>query len=433
LVSKLHPPPETSVGPRVVELFAGVGGFRIALERSGWQTVWSNQWEPSTRRQHASDCYVARFGAEGHVNADIHQVLDRAEVGEVDLPDHELLVGGSPCQDYSVAKTLNQAHGLVGKKGVLWWEIHRLLRLKRPPFVLLENVDRLLKSPAGQRGRDVAVMLASLSDLGYEVEWRVVNAADYGFPQKRRRVYIIGRLRGLADDPWSVVFQTGALARALPVSGGPSSDANPTLTLDDDLAEISATFGTPAGISPFRNAGLMRDRRVWTVDLVPRWAGPRLTLGDVLEPPDEVPPEYYVPVEQLPAWRYLKGAKREQRTHRASGTPYEYVEGSIPFPDLIDGPSRTILTAEGGVTPSRFKHLIQAADGRYRRLTPRELERLNGFPDDHTATGITDGRRAFLMGNALVVGLVERVGRELMTEVGRSAADPVNDAVAVAL
>jgi DNA (cytosine-5)-methyltransferase 1 len=167
----------------------------------------------------------------------------------------------------------------------------------------------------------------------------------------------------------------------------------------------------------------MRHRRVWTAEVTPDWTGPRLTLADIIEPVADVPDAYYVPTAQLPAWRYLKGAKREQRTHRASGAAYEYVEGSIPFPDPLDRPSRTILTAEGGATPSRFKHLIQVPDGRFRRLTPRELERINGFPDDWTATGMPEGRRAFVMGNALVVGIVERIGRELMAEI-ESAGTP---------
>jgi DNA (cytosine-5)-methyltransferase 1 len=328
------------------------------------------------------------------------------------------------CQDYSVAKTLNQALGLQGRKGVLWWEIHRLLTMKRPPYLFLENVDRLLKSPAGQRGRDFGVMLATLANLGYEVEWRVVNAADYGFPQKRRRVLIVGRLAGDEPrDPNAVLYE-GTLARALPVRPGPMLSSIESFRIDGDPAEVTESFGAPRGVTPFRNAGYMSHRRVWTLDLEPDWAGPFTTLGDILEPTDDVPDAYFVPESELSAWEYMKGAKREQRTHRGSGTPYFYVEGPIPYPDRTDWPSRTILTGEGGRTPSRFKHIVRVEDGRYRRLTPRELERLNGFPDDWTATGMSDGRRAFMMGNALVVGLVERVGRELMREL-RPKAEPV--------
>jgi DNA (cytosine-5)-methyltransferase 1 len=411
--------------PRVVELFAGVGGFRIGLERSGWQVVWANQWEPTTKAQHAFDCYAARFETGAHVCADIHEVLNEVEAGRRELPNHELLVGGFPCQDYSVAKTLNQAVGIVGKKGVLWWEIHRLLTMKRPPYLFLENVDRLLKSPTAQRGRDFAVMLVTLANLGYEVEWRVVNAADYGFPQKRRRVLIVGRLaEDEPRDPTAVLYD-GTLARALPVEAGPTLSSIETFSLVGDPAEVSESFGATKGETPFRNAGYMSHRRVWTLDLDPAWDGHKLTLADILEPAADVPDAYFIPESQLATWQYLKGAKREQRHHKATGTPYFYVEGPIPFPDRTDWPSRTILTGEGGSTASRFKHLIQADDGRFRRLTPRELERLNGFPDDWTATGMSDGRRAFMMGNALVVGLIERVGRELMREIDpqRAATD----------
>ena len=177
---------------RTIELFAGVGGFRIGLEKakrnnSEFKIVWSNQWEPSTKTQHASDVYCARFGFENHCNEDI------ATVDVSEIPDHDLLVGGFPCQDYSVASTLKNSHGLVGKKGVLWWEIHRIIRDKKenaPKYLLLENVDRLLKSPASQRGRDFAIILSSLNELGYAVEWRVINASEYGMPQRRRRIFI---------------------------------------------------------------------------------------------------------------------------------------------------------------------------------------------------------------------------------------------------
>ncbi len=408
---------------RVVELFAGVGGLRLGLERVGWRVTWSNQWEPATRTQHASECYVAHFGRKGHVAQDIARVLDAVEAGELTIPDHELLVGGYPCQDYSVARTLNQASGIEGKKGVLWWEIHRLLTLKRPRHLFLENVDRLLKSPAQQRGRDFAVMLVTLADLGYDVEWRVVNAADYGFPQRRRRVLVVGRLGDdRAREPVDVLLG-GVLARALPVASASTVPPTP-IHLDRDPAEVSRAFGSRRGPTPFRTAGYASGSRVWTMDLEPEWKGPRLTLGDILEPIDSVAPDYFISPDRLDTWRYLKGGKREKRTHKASGAPYFYAEGPVPFPDPTDRPSRTILTGEGGSTPSRFKHVVETADGRFRRLTPRELERLNGFPDDWTATGMTAARRAFTMGNALVVGLAERVGRELIGELS-STSEPI--------
>jgi DNA (cytosine-5)-methyltransferase 1 len=414
----------TQPGGRVVELFAGVGGFRLGLEASGWNVIWANQWEPSTKAQHAFDCYSAHFDSGVHVNEDINVVLDGIEADKRDdIPNHDLLVGGFPCQDYSVAKTLGQAQGIEGKKGVLWWSIYRILERKRPRLVFLENVDRLLKSPATQRGRDFAIILACLSDLGYIVEWRVVNAADYGFPQRRRRVFIVGQLMGddfRGVDPSARLFSDGALARALPVAPQESGVVSiagtdlPSIVLKGHPAQITQEFGWGRATTPFRRAGLMLDRRVWTLDVTPQYDGPRRVMADVVQPDEDVPAAFFIAEEKLGQWRYLKGAKREERIAR-TGHRYFYTEGAIPFPDSFDRPSRTILTGEGGTTPSRFKHILRTEDGRYRRLTPIELERLNGFPEDWTSTGMTDGRRAFMMGNALVVGLVQRVVENLAT------------------
>ena len=416
--------PPGSAG-RVVELFAGVGGFRLGLESAGWQTVWANQWEPGTKTQHAADCYRSHWDDGTLVNEDIAKVLDEVESGDRDpIPDHDLLVGGFPCQDYSVAKTLSQAEGIRGKKGVLWWEIHRILKAKRPRMLFLENVDRLLKSPAAQRGRDFAIILACLSDLGYMVEWRVVNAADYGFPQRRRRVFIIGHKVGVGNDPaWGGplpwLYQDGALAQALPVGVADETvtrlDPNARdLLLEGDAAEITKRFGLSYQMSPFLSAGVMHGREVWTRRVEPSPGGNVRRLSDVLADESDVPESYFIPERQLEQWAYLKGPKREERT-ASNGHQYHYSEGGIAFPDPLDRASRTILTGEGGSTPSRFKHVIQANDGRLRRLIPIELERLNGFPDDWTNTGMPDGRRAFMMGNALVVGLVSRLGHPLRT------------------
>jgi DNA (cytosine-5)-methyltransferase 1 len=394
---------------RVVELFAGVGGFHLGLRQAGWEVIWANQWEPSTKTQHAADCYRAHFGSDILVNEDINLVLDQ-------VPEHDLLVGGFPCQDYSVAKTLSQAEGIEGKKGVLWWAIYQILEDRRPRFVFLENVDRLLKSPATQRGRDFAIILACLSDLGYLVEWRVVNAADYGFPQRRRRVLIVAEHHGDQQPSWGSplqwLYEQGVLARSLEV--WPSDDvdvhlAMPDLEFHQHPSEITAKFGWGNKVTPFHNAGVMWKRQVWTRTVVPNFDGKHHSLSELLVPDDEVPESFFIPDSQIPQWEYLKGAKREPR-RAANGHEYFYSEGAVTFPDPLYQPSRTILTGEGGSTPSRFKHVVETKGGRLRRLVPLELERLNGFEDDWTDTGMPDGRRAFMMGNALVVGLVANVG-----------------------
>ena len=413
-----EPSAKDSVGT-VCELFAGVGGFRIALARSGLRTVFSNQWEPSTKSQHASDCYVHNFGARGHTCVDIHDLVSQhLELGGKVIPKTDIVCGGFPCQDYSVAKSLNTAHGIEGKKGVLWWDIHRLVEANRPRYVFLENVDRLLKSPARQRGRDFAVMLATLGALGYRVEWRVVNSADYGYPQRRLRVFIVAtrtrRKRAVTEsEAVGEVTGSGILARALPVEGfdGPVGRVN----LTDPPDELSDGFNLGGGASPFANGGVSLGGVAFTMKVRASRVEPCAVLRDVLVDDADVPDEYWIPNERIREWRYLKGAKSIERTHRESGSSYRYAEGGMAFPDPLDRPSRTILTGEGGTSPSRFKHVIETARG-MRRLVPVELERLSGFPDNWTrflgeGREASDARRAFFVGNALVVGLVERVGR----------------------
>ncbi|MGB7651545.1 MAG: DNA (cytosine-5-)-methyltransferase [Gallionella sp.] len=410
---------------KVVELFAGVGGFRLGLE--GWhgqsassaykkelsanyEITWSNQWEPSTKVQHASWVYESRFGVHGHCNEDISTV----DVSKI--PDHDLLVGGFPCQDYSVATTLKNSKGLLGKKGVLWWAIHKILTEKknRTKYLFLENVDRLLISPSGQRGRDFAIILQSLNELGYAVEWRVVNAAEFGMPQRRRRVFILAYLFGTSiykqlqktsANQW--MLDDGVIAQALPVT---AKDAMfPTeFKLEGDVVSISESFNKNEISGVFENTGVMIDGLVTTVKTQANFAGSPTVLREIILN-NEVSEEFYISPHELEKWQYLKGSKKELRIN-AQGFEYNYSEGGMIFPDSLDKPSRTIITGEGGKSASRFKHVIETPKG-YRRLTPVELERLNMFPDNHTKlAGITDTKRAFFMGNALVVGVIEKIG-----------------------
>lgn len=399
---------------KVVELFAGVGGFRLGLEQasSDYQIVWSNQYEPSTKLQHASKVYEARFPNSNHSNQDI------STVPTSEIPDHDLLVGGFPCQDYSVASTLKNSGGLIGKKGVLWWQIHRILSekgKKAPKYLMLENVDRLLKSPVAQRGRDFAVMLSSLNQLGYAVEWRVINAAEYGMPQRRRRIFIMGYKKGCTPfeeiskvkSPTDWLGTNGLMAKAFPVDleGKLVSEA-----LESDLVSLSEEFNKGQKLSPFQNTGYMIDGQFYTSKCKPVSSSFPKTLKEIILPFSKIPKEFVVDKVDLPKWEYHKGAKNERKFSKTGNYHYNYSEGAMVFPDSLDKPSRTIITGEGGRTASRFKHIIRQ-NGKYRRLTPIELERLNMFPDNHTKLeGITDAKRAFFMGNALVIGIVEKLG-----------------------
>jgi DNA (cytosine-5)-methyltransferase 1 len=404
---------------RVAELFAGVGGFHLGLKKAGgYDVVWANQWEPSTKKQHAFEVYADKFteSVNDFSNTDI------AKVPTKNIPDHDLLVGGFPCQDYSVARTLSHAAGLNGKKGVLWWQIERILREKKakaPKFLMLENVDRLLKSPVTQRGRDFAVMLSSLANLGYTVEWRVINAADYGMPQRRRRIYIMGYKKGTAPymrigklekaELWAL--REGVMAKAFPIQKETACELA-HIELSPKLEEISENFNRLTfSETPFGDTGVMMGHKVRTWKTKPLYKGKFTTLADIIEDEKKIPDEYFIKDSTLRLWKTLKGGKTEPRTTKG-GHNYNYTEGPVAFPDPLTKPARTIVTGEGGSTPSRFKHVIQTKSGRLRRLMPIELERANMFPDNHTEDA-TDGKRAFFMGNALVVGVVQKLGISL--------------------
>ena len=407
---------------RTIELFAGVGGFRIGLERASssekqFDIVWSNQWEPSTKMQHASNVYISRFGLENHSNQDI-----AIEVENNNIPDHDVLVGGFPCQDYSVASSLKNAHGIVGKKGVLWWEIEKILAKKSPKYLILENVDRLLKSPASQRGRDFAIILSSLNSLGYAVEWRVIDASEYGMPQRRKRVFIMAYRKG--TKPYETLVKSKAIdiftKDALLTKTFPINDIEEetiiSSKLSDDLVDITNNFNkeTPKK-NAFWESGYMIDGIYYTTRVTANYNGKKSTLGDILIDEKDVPKEFYINDNELEKWQYQKGAKSFERTNKITGHTYTYSEGKMSFPDGLDRASRTIITGEGGASVSRFKHVVYV-NGKYRRLTPIELERLNMFPDNHTA-GVIDTKRAFLMGNALVIGIVERIGKKLLENI----------------
>jgi DNA (cytosine-5)-methyltransferase 1 len=446
---------------RVVELFAGVGGFRIGLEgyngkscssnyskryKSPYEVVWSNQWEPSTKSQHANLVYQNRWPKANHSGEDIEKVIENDFKS---IPDHDLLVGGFPCQDYSVATTLKNSKGLIGKKGVLWWSIYSILKKKKskiPKYLFLENVDRLLVSPANQRGRDFAVILSCLDELGYAVEWRIINAAEYGMPQRRRRVYIVAIHKSTElykkiskETIEDLILTTGVLAKAFPVNK--INNIRTEGEINDDKEKITIEFNKGKKNSPFQNSGFMIQGKFISYKTSPKYLGNYTVLNDIVNPIENIDKTFFIqknekltnPIEktqidgsvyiiktQMDKWKYLKGSKKEIKINIAQGYRYKYAEGKMVFPDSLEKSSRTIITGEGGKSPSRFKHVIKQGKV-LRRLTPIELERLNMFPDNHTKLdGIQDTKRAFFMGNALVIGIVELISKTLSTEINNN-------------
>lgn len=408
----------------VCELFAGVGGFRLGLEKSSseWKTVWFSQWEPGKKMQWAHDCYVSHWG-----DIDENTGIDISKVNKKEIPEHTLLVGGFPCQNYSVAAS-KSSKGIEGEKGVLWWQIRDTLIAKRAPFVLLENVDRLLKSPASQRGRDFGIMLTCLAQLGYRVEWRVINAAEYGAAQRRRRIFIFAYnkntnyARKMDEVPEEkIVIQEGFFATTFPIkslgitnySEVPACDLSEVdrnellsegnVQGNNDLLDISGNYKFA-----FENAGYMKDGKIYTSKVEAKLEDPISLKDIVLGNADD---KYSISPDKMEKWVYLKGAKRIDRTSK-TGHSYVFSEGPIAFPDPLDKPSRTMLTSESSL--NRSSHVIEdPITKKLRLLTPIEAERLQGFEDDWTNTGMPEKFRYFCMGNALVVSMITRMGKTL--------------------
>jgi DNA (cytosine-5)-methyltransferase 1 len=400
----------------VVELFAGVGGFRCAfnnvnlkngetIEEKNWQFVWANQWEPNKKKQHAYDCYIKRFGEKDTSNQDI------ALIRKLDIPNHSVLVGGFPCQDYSVAQTLSTSKGIEGKKGVLWWEIHKTIKAKNTPFLLLENVDRLLISPAKQRGRDFGIMLKSLHDLDYDVQWKVINAADYGHFQKRRRVYIFAYKRNTNYKKKVDKYEIKDLFLKYSIFSHSfkSIIASDVFKIDfndkdkNNILKVSDNF-----LGTFYNSGVMVDGIVFTAKTLALQPQPgKLSQIIDLNNSDQT---LILNEEQLNKLVFLKGNKKIKR--EKNGVTYNYSEGKMDFPDSLDKPGRTMLTSEASI--NRSTHVVQdIKTGKLRFISPIEAERLNEFPDNWTDTGMPKKFRYFTMGNALVVGVVKKIAQKL--------------------
>ena len=442
----------------VCELFSGVGGFRCGLNHvthtsahtsEEWETVWFNQWEPEEKTtQYAHDCYVYHFGAPpADMKGNYTTNTSIEDVVKEDLPDFNLAVGGFPCQDYSVAAPVSVSKGIEGQKGVLWWSIDEILAVKQPAFVLLENVDRLVHSPKRQPGRDFGVILSCFRKRGYSVEWRIINAADYGYPQRRRRTFIFGYrnetnyarknenilAQGDMNRICEFLTESGFFASTFPVKSAAEKKLQTVLPNTTDEVFDSFSFD-------FQNSGVMEQGHIYTAKTMPFYTGPQITLGEILEtgPVDE---SFFIEDDELyytdpsvtnanetqkplskedrHTWQYLKGGKKIQRN---PGTPNEhlYCEGAIPMIDEDDKPARTIITSEGSF--NRCSHLVRdKCTGRIRLLTAEETERIQGFPSGFTKyckvgeriIEIPLSKRRFLMGNALVVNLISDMEKTL--------------------
>lgn len=348
---------------KVLELFAGVGGFRVGLEKCKnnlFETLWANQYEPNKKKQEAFQVYDYHYPQSENLNIDIAEITNE----QFAKMDADIIVGGFPCQDYSVARSKKNELGIEGKKGVLFWEIARATSVIKPKHLLLENVDRLLIAPSKQRGRDFAIMLSTFYSLGYSVEWRVINASEYGWCQRRRRVFILCTRNDLVKKP----FQS-TLNKAFPIQDEEYIQTQGNVL--SDIAEVSSSFR-----GQFYNYGYMIEGVYTTYKVNPILEEP-ITLGKIAQ--EEVDEKYFITDDRkIEKFNYLRGAKKIERVN-ADGHKYVYSEGGMSPYDSFDLPARTMLTSEGSV--NRSTHLLKIGD-RYRFLTPVEAERLQGFDDD---------------------------------------------------
>lgn len=403
---------------KVVDLFAGVGGFHLGLSRASnqYEVVWANQFEPSRAEtnQFAFNIYKKNFPDTEISNTDINKVVKE------EIPEMDLLVAGFPCQDYSVATA--GAKGIKGKKGILWWQIRDVILCKKPKFLLFENVDRLLTSPGvrKQPGRDFGIMLRTLSDLGYGVSWKMINAADYGYPQRRRRTFIFGfredtifynYINNLSkkDDDKIEEFLKSMPPFSNTMLNKILMDYTKTdLTSYKTLEEVSDNFSIKKG---FRNTGIMVQGKVRMSDYIPKTRKEAI-IGDLLIPNVENE-ELYLDPTKIEKFKELKNGYQTIKKSR-TGHPYKYGMGKMQFPDPSNKPARTIVTSESSV--SRMTHVVRdPGNNRLRLLSPAETERINTFPDGWTELeGVSNTNRYFTMGNALVVDLIKEIGIEIL-------------------
>ena len=402
---------------KVVDLFAGVGGFHLGLSRASeqYEVVWANQYEPSRKNQFAYNIYKKNFPQTPISNEDI------TKVNKKEIPDMDLLVAGFPCQDYSVATA--GAKGIVGKKGVLWWQIVEAIKHKEPKYLLFENVDRILASPGvktKQTGRDFGIILRTLSDLGYGVSWKMINAADYGYPQRRRRTFIFAYRKGsnFYKSVSNIVKNDDEKIKEFIKEMPPFSSTMLNESVSDlkkidlntfkNLTEFSNDFFVKKG---FKKTGIMFEGKVYMADYVPKCRKEAVLKDLLVENMEDE--KFYLDEEKIERFKVQKKGFQEIKISR-TGYEYKYGMGSMQFPDPVDRPARTIVTSES--TVSRMSHVVRdPGNNRLRVLSPVETERINTFPDDWTKLdGVVNSHRYFTMGNALVVDLIKEIGEEML-------------------
>jgi DNA (cytosine-5)-methyltransferase 1 len=349
---------------RAVELFAGIGGFRIACDSLGIETVWANDISSS-----AAAIYQKRFGTEQFKFGDIGNLLDH-------IPDHELLTGGFPCQPFSSA---GRKLGLDDARGTLFEKIVKILEQKKPQYFVLENVKRLLSMDGGKH---FATILDALSEIGYLVEWRLLNAVNFGLPQHRERVVIIGHKD---HTPKSYLCTPSDLSELSPHQASIAANMEHWKKIEEHG-------------SKFHTWGLALNGKFFHAKIDGfSEAAPKVKLKDILEPhPDEL---FYFTEDTL---ERIKNSEEVNRFFNGVEILYNQKGGARMGYSIfgIAGVAPTLTC-----TTSRHYERYKIGN-EFRRLTPIEYARIQGFPDNHCASARTYDQYP-LYGNAVPPALVK--------------------------
>lgn len=293
---------------KIIDLFAGIGGIRLGFEKIGAECVFSSEWD-----KHAQDMYEENYGER--------PVGDINDVNPKDIPDHDFLLAGFPCQPFSIA---GKQLGFADTRGTLFFNIEKILEEKKPYGFLLENVSRLVTH---DKGRTFKVIKDKLEGLGYTVYYKVLNTIDFGLPQLRKRIYIVG-------------FKD----------------------------KIHFQFPKPDGT--------------------------KLTLEDILEPEKDIPSNYYVSEE----------IKKKRLAKVKPNAPYPSIWHENIGGNISALPHSCALRAGGS-----YNYLLVNGE---RRLTGREMLRLQGFPDSFKINvAYTQARK--IAGNSVTVKVIELIAEQI--------------------
>jgi DNA (cytosine-5)-methyltransferase 1 len=377
-----------------VSLFAGIGGFEIALENNGFDVVASVEIDKSCQS------VLSKHFPKATIFGDVTKVNGHELISAGFVPDGGVIVGGFPCQDLSIG---GQRKGLAGERSGLFWEITRLAEETQAEWLIIENVPGLLSS---QRGRDMGIVLGTLANLGYSCAWRVLDAQYFGVPQRRRRCFFVAHRTGNPTGPAKVLFERTSLRGDNSTSGGegsrPSSDLGASLAIASERRAYGQSgYGDYSeGVKTLSNSMYKRPEDTIIIEpyiLQGSLAGRTNASGPdgkgYLEPGDAT---YTLNRSDVPI---VAGGEIPVLMVMRQGKP-----GGGKGPLISEDVSLTLQS-------SSKQTLIHRKT--VRRLTPLECERLQGFPDGWTE-GQSDTKRYEQLGNAVAVPVVDWIIRGLV-------------------